>query len=98
MANEQEKLLHQLEVGMKQLMFLCDSLRDENAQLANELEEKNKEIENLSAELSSMNLKHTNLKLAKSFSSRYGDEAKQARLKLSKLVQDVDKCISMLKE
>jgi len=97
MTGKDEKLLAEFEIRMRQLMYLCDVLQDENTQLRQDLAEKNKEIEHLVSEVNTLRSKYDNLKFAKSFSSENQEDALQAKKRLSKLVRDVDKCIAMLK-
>lgn len=97
MVDRQEKLLQELEVRMRQLMYLCDSLQEHNTQLKEDLADKNKEIAKLSSDLADMQEKYLNLKITKSLDSGTDEYRKEARAKLSKLVQDVDKCIALLK-
>ncbi|MFV0539273.1 MAG: hypothetical protein ACK5M3_18180 [Dysgonomonas sp.] len=97
MTENDEKLLADFEIRMKQLMYLCDTLKDENIQLRQELTRKVSEIESLTTEVNQLKTKYDNLKFVKFFSSENQEEVEQAKKRLSKLVQDVDKCIAMLK-
>lgn len=78
-------------------MYLCDMLKEENTQIRQELEQKNAAIAALSSEIEGLKTKYDNLKFAKSFSSGNEEERDKAKKRLSKLVRDVDKCITMLK-
>jgi phage shock protein A len=97
MTKNDEKLLAEFEIRMRQLMYLCDMLKDENTQMRQQLEQKEATIIALSSEVEELKTKYDNLKFVKSFSSENTDEREQARKRLSKLVRDVDKCITMLK-
>ncbi|MFV0331890.1 MAG: hypothetical protein ACK5KL_19035 [Dysgonomonas sp.] len=97
MTKNDEKLLAEFEIRMRQLMYLCDMLKDENTQMRQQLEQKEATIIALSSEVEELKIKYDNLKFVKSFSSENTDEREQARKRLSKLVRDVDKCITMLK-
>lgn len=97
MTKNDEKLLAEFEIRMRQLMYLCDMLKDENTQMRQQLEQKEARITALSSEVEELKTKYDNLKFVKSFSSENADEREQARKRLSKLVRDVDKCITMLK-
>lgn len=97
MTEKQESLLKGLELRIKQLMFLCESLEEDKVRLKQELEKKNEEVKILSSNLSDIQLKYANLKIVKSFASENNGDVDKAKAKISKLVQDVDKCISMLK-
>ena len=97
MTEKEEKLLADLEVRMRQLMFFCDSLKAENNQLKQELSQKDNSISELESGLDQLKDKYNNLRVAKSISSSNKEEVLLAKKRLSKLVRDVDKCISILK-
>ena len=97
MTENDEKLLAEFEVRMRQLMYLCDALKEENALLKQNLSQKDASIMGLASEVEMLKTRYDNLKFAKSFSSEDKDDAIQAKRRLSKLVREVDKCIAMLK-
>lgn len=97
MNEKDEKLLAELEIRMRQLMYLCDSLKEENNLLRQELILKSTETENLFLQLEKLKTKYDNLRFVKSFSSGDNEGIQAAKLKLSQLVQDVDKCIALLR-
>ena len=98
MADNQEKLLADFEFRVRQLMFICDSLKEQNISLREELKQKNEKIDSLTAEFEQLKKQHDNLKFAKSFAhSENREDIRTAKHRLSKLVQDVDKCIALLK-
>ncbi len=96
MAEYQDKLLIDLEVRIKQLMLLCDSLKDENVRLKAEIQSKQQVIDSLNIELNRLKTKYDNLKLARTITAA-SVNVDDARAKLSKLVREVDKCINLLK-
>lgn len=97
MTKNDEKLLAEFEIRMRQLMYLCDALRDENAQMKQQLGQKDAKIKALSSEVEELKSRYDNLKFVKSLSSDNLDDREQAKKRLSKLVRDVDRCITMLK-
>ncbi len=97
MTEKDEKLLAEFEIRMRQLMYLCDTLKEENASLKRELLQKNKTVEGLISDVEALKKKYDNLKFVKSLSSKEDEGVQQAKRRLSKLVRDVDKCIAMLK-
>ena len=96
MAEYQDKLLIDLEVRIKQLMLLCDALKDENVRLKAEIQSKQQEIDSLTIELKQLKTKYDNLKLARTITAA-SVNVDDAGAKLSKLVREVDKCINLLK-
>ena len=97
MTENDEKLLAEFEIRMRQLTYLCDTLKEENALLKQQLTQRSVTIESLTSEVEELKAKYDNLKFVKSFSSENKDDTLQAKKRLSKLVRDVDKCIAMLK-
>ena len=96
MTEDRAKLLVDLDVRVKQVLLLCDKLKQENSQLEDELVIKKDEITRIKKELSLLNKKHDNLKMARTITAASVD-VDTAKIKLSKLVREVDKCISLLK-
>ncbi len=97
MTENDEKLLADFELRMKQLIYLCDMLKEENSLLKNQLTQKKTEVESLTSQIEELKIKYDNVKFARSFASGNSEEKEQAKKRLSKLVRDVDKCITMLK-
>lgn len=97
MTENDKKLLAEFETRMRQLMYLCDTLKEENTLLRQQLSESNSTIEALEEESKQLKTKYDNLKFAKSFASQDENEMQEAKRRLSKLVRDVDRCIAMLK-
>ena len=96
MTEDRAKLLVNLEVRVKQVLLLCDKLKQENSQLVDELVIKKKEITRLNGEITQLNKKYDNLKTVRTITAASVD-VDTAKIKLSKLVREVDKCISLLK-
>ena len=95
MTEDRTKLLVNLEVRVKQVLLLCDKLKQENSQLKNELVIKKDEITRVNNEISLLNEKYDNLKTARTITAASVD-VETAGVKLSKLVREVDKCIGLL--
>lgn len=95
MAEEKNKLLIDLEVRVKQLMFLCDALREENEVLKSEIQSKDLKLGKLTEELNSLKTKYDSLKVARTITAATVD-VDTAKVKLSTLVRKVDKCIDLL--
>ncbi len=97
MTDDQIKMLDIFESRVRHLMYMCDTLRSKNAQLESQLSEKSTELEAALDEIKALNAKYDNLKIARVVSIKQG-EIKNAKQRLSKLVREVDKCISLLNE
>ena len=97
MTEDQKKMLTVLEARVRQMMFLCDTLREENDELKSELHSTRFELEQTQGMVSEWRAKYDNLMMARVISVNEG-EVKSAKLRLLKLVREVDKCISLLNE
>ena len=92
-----KKLLSTFEARLRHLIYLHDELKRENAELKQLLEEEKKENERILAEYKELERSYTNLKTATAISLN-GSDVKETKLRLSKLVREVDKCIALLNE
>lgn len=96
MAGEHNKLLVDLEVRIKQVLFLCDSLKEENTRLKTQLRSEQTQLDEASKEFQQLKTKYDSLKMARTITAASVD-VDTAKSKLSKLVREVDKCINLLK-
>ncbi|KUK77186.1 MAG: hypothetical protein XD92_0888 [Proteiniphilum acetatigenes] len=96
MTDENNKLLVDLEVRIKQVMLLCDRLKEENAALKTALESREQKIDEVVTDLNQMRTKYESLKIARTITAASVD-VDAAKQRLSKLVREVDKCINLLK-
>ena len=97
MTEEQLKIIRNFEVRVRQVLFLCDKLKEENANLHSQLTEQKNTNDSLNKEIIQLQLKYDNLKVARIISVS-GDNFKATKNRLSKLVREVDKCIALLNE
>jgi len=96
MTDENNKLLVDLEVRIKQVMFLCDSVKDENAKVKTELLSKQTQLDEVTKELKQLKTRYDSLKTARTITAASVD-VDAAKMKLSTLVREVDKCINLLR-
>ena len=92
MTDEEKKLLSTFEARLRHLIYLHDELKRENAELKQLLEAKEEEYGKVQAEYRELNLKTATT------ISLNGSDVKETKLRLSKLVREVDKCIALLNE
>ena len=97
MTDEEKKLLSTFEARLRHLIYLHDELKRENAELKQLLEAKEEEYGKVQAEYRELELNYTNLKTATTISLN-GSDVKETKLRLSKLVREVDKCIALLND
>ena len=95
MTEEERLFLIDLKSNTQKLFQQITGLESENKQLEKRINELNKEIETKKQENSELSQKIEQLKLATHLLSGV-DENKEARLKLNKLVREIDKCIALL--
>ncbi|MCC8186040.1 MAG: hypothetical protein LIP08_00625 [Bacteroides sp.] len=97
MTAEEKKLLNTFEAKLRHLMYLHDELKRENGDLRRLLEEEKEEKQKVSAAYEELQRCYMNLKTASAISLNDSD-VKDTKLRLSKLVREVDKCIALLNE
>ncbi len=82
---------------LRHLIYLHDELKRENAELKKLLENEKLKNEKVQAQYDELEVSYTNLKTATAISLN-GSDVKETKLRLSKLVREVDKCIALLNE
>ena len=97
MPEEEKKLLNSFETQLRHLIYLHDELKRENAELKKLLENEKLKNEKVQAQYDELEVSYTNLKTATAISLN-GSDVKETKLRLSKLVREVDKCIALLNE
>ena len=97
MTEEDKKLIKAFEEKLRQFMFLYNQLEQENSLLIQELADKDKQIAQLEVSKKELEVKFTNLKMARTI-SLYDKDIKDAKQRLTSLVREVDKCIALLNE
>jgi len=79
------------------MLRLYNKLSSKNQELTDLLAEKERELQAVSNDIDVWKTKYDNLKVARIISVKQ-DDLSGAKLRLSKLVQEVDKCIALLNE
>jgi FtsZ-binding cell division protein ZapB len=97
MTEEQTKLLSVFEARVRQLVFLCDELKNRNKTLEGQLASLQQAYAVLQTENEQGKAKYDSLKVARIISVKQ-DDFTGAKARLSKLVKEVDKCIALLNE
>ena len=97
MTEEEKKLLNSFETQLRHLIYLHDELKRENAELKKLLENEKLKNEKVQAQYDELEVSYTNLKTATAISLN-GSDVKETKLRLSKLVREVDKCIALFNE
>ena len=97
MTEEEKKRLSTFEARLRHLIYLHDELKRENAELKQLLNAKQEECEKVRAEYETLEANYTSLKTGMTISLN-GSDVKETKLRLSKIVREVDKCIALLNE
>ncbi len=97
MTEDQNRLLAVFEVRVRDLMALCDMQRQKIVELTDALNQTEEALQQTREEATAWKAKFDNLLTAKVVSANE-EEMKDARMRLSKLVREVDRCIALLNE
>ena len=97
MTEDHKRLLAVFEVRVRDLMELCDKQKQRIGELEGFLVQKGEELQQAIKTIEELNTKSDNMLTARVVSVNEG-EMKSARMRLSKLVREVDKCIALLNE
>ena len=94
MTNEKENILNEFKGKFKQIVALCDRLREENTDLRAKKESLEKELNDKADEITVLNSKYENLKTLNSLIS--GDNSHDTKIKLNRIVREIDRCLSLI--
>ena len=92
-----EDTLNLFSTRVRQMILQYKELKKENAELYSMLDEKDKQVENLKAQITQAQNDYNSLKMAKMLEITDGD-MESAQKRLQKLIRDVNKCITLLSE
>ncbi|NQU87383.1 MAG: hypothetical protein HQ541_16640 [Mariniphaga sp.] len=95
MTGDDLLLIKEFKSRIADLLAQYELLETKNSQLNDSVLELKKKIEVLEMEKSELGKKYENLRLAKFFESGYEDN-QMAKLKVNKLLREIDKCIALL--
>lgn len=92
-----EKTLNLFTTRVRQMLLQYKELRQENNDLYQMVDERDKEISLLKAQLTQSQTDYQSLKMAKMLEITDGD-MESAQKRLAKLIRNVNKCITLLSE
>ncbi len=92
-----EDTLNLFSTRVRQMILQYKELKKENAELYSMVDEKDKQVENLKAQITQAQNDYNSLKMAKMLEITDGD-MEGAQKRLQKLIRDVNKCITLLSE
>ena len=97
MTEDHKRLLAVFDVRVRDLMELCDRQKQKINELESSLAKKEGELQQAMKSIEELNANCDYMLTARVVSVNEG-EMKSARMRLSKLVREVDKCIALLNE
>lgn len=95
MTHEQEIKLHHFELLVRQLIQAYDEERRSNAVLRKEVEDGRKKLAEAQNALKQLQTDYDTLRTARILEVS-GDDVRDARRRLARLISEVDKCIALL--
>lgn len=95
--NANEKTLNTFATRVRQMILRFNDMKKENDDLYMMIDERDAEIKKLQKQLAQAQTDYNSLKMAKMIEITDGD-MENARKRLSKLIRDVNKCITLLSE
>lgn len=91
----EDKTLALFEIRLRELIVRFNELKAEKVELCSHIEALNTELANTKADLEISRHEYNSLKMAKMIEISDGD-LESAKAKLSKLIRDVNKCITLM--
>ena len=95
--NANEKTLNTFATRVRQMILLYEEVKKENNELYDLVDQREKEITKLEAQLKQAQSDYNSLKMAKMIEISDGD-MEGAQKRISKLIRDVNKCITLISE
>ncbi|MBF1450211.1 hypothetical protein [Prevotella pallens] len=95
--NANEKALNTFATRVRQMILQYEEMKKENNDLYELVDQREKEIEKLEAQLKQARTDYNSLKMAKMIEISDSD-MENAQKRISKLIRDVNKCITLISE
>lgn len=95
MTQDEQKILRQFETRVRQLILKYKSLEQEAQELYSMVDERDKTILELKQENEDWRKKYNNLKVARMIEVT-SEDTEGAQKRISKLIREIDKCISLI--
>ncbi len=97
MTEESLLLIRELKGRIHLVFGEFERLERRNEELQREIMALKKKLEVLEKEKGDLGTRYENLKLARTIETGYGDN-RSARLKINKILREIDKCVALLNE
>lgn len=95
MTAEEEKILHQFEARVRQLIMKHRAVLSDNKELQQALNDEQARAQELEARIATLQQQYANLKTAKMIEITTA-ENQAAQKRINKLIKEIDKCIALL--
>ena len=95
--NANEKALNTFATRVRQMILQYEEMKKENNDLYELVDQREKEIEKLEAQLKQARNDYNSLKMAKMIEISDSD-MENAQKRISKLIRDVNKCVTLISE
>ena len=97
MTNKYEELIHAFEKKLRKLISEYKSLREQNLQLAAELNRKQTDLMEAHKEILELRKNYDHLRMANNLGGS-GVEKAESQKQITKMVREIDKCLALLDE
>lgn len=99
MTNKYEELIHAFEAKLRKLITEYKSLKDQNSRLKEELERKQSDLMHAHQEVLELRKSYDHLQIAKNMTGSGSiEERNESKLRINKMVREIDKCLALLNE
>lgn len=95
MNEDYKNIITKLNENINSLMLLYSKVKENNIVLSNEVNKLNSELNIYKNKLEETEKKYDNLRLARSVVAGNSDD-NEAKLKLNKIIREIDNCIALL--
>ena len=95
MTSEQLNIIKELNAKIQRLIFLYEEAKKKSADLQQSVKERDAKIEELMATITNLEDKNKKLQLAGAFKAS-SEDTRDAKLKIGKIVREIDKCMALL--
>lgn len=95
MIAEPQTVFNELNHKVHQLLSVCERLRGERHQLHERVVECEVQIAGLNRQMNELEEKNKKLQLARAFETS-GIDTRDAKLKIGRIVREIDKCMALL--
>lgn len=95
MESNYEEIIKELREKIEKLINLYEKERSKNADISSKNESLLNELKQKEQDLSTVQTKYDNLRLAKTVSASSND-SHDAKIKINRIVREIDKCIALL--